>query len=74
VPHLRPPSVSHGFASFLWGLFLGAFIWAGMLAVDVSGATSFIVGAVSGFGIFLYVRVYGGEEPVRQSGRRARAR
>jgi hypothetical protein len=74
VPHLRPPAVSHGFASFLWGLFLGAFIWGGMLAVGVSGATSFIVGAVSGFGIFLLVRVYGGDEPVRQSGGRARVR
>ncbi len=74
MPHLRPPSVSHGFASFLWGLGLGAFIWAGLLAVDVSGATSFIVGSVAGFGIFLYVRVCGGDEPARQSGRRARAR
>jgi len=74
VPHLRPPSVSRGFSSFLWGLFLGAFIWGGLLAVGVSGATSFIVGAVAGLGIFVYVRVYGGDEPARQSGRGARAR
>jgi hypothetical protein len=65
--HLRLPSISRGFSSFLWGLFLGAFIWSGMLAVGVSGATSFIVGAVAGLGIFFYVRVYGGDEPQRQS-------
>jgi hypothetical protein len=65
--HLRLPSISRGFSSFLWGLFLGAFIWSGMLAVGVSGATSFIVGAVAGLGIFFYVRVYGGDEPKRQS-------
>ena len=64
--HLRMPSISRGFSAFLWGLFLGAFIWSGMLAVGVSGATSFIVGAVAGFGIFLYVRAFGGDEPAPQ--------
>jgi len=72
VAHLRPPAFSQGTSAFLWGLFLGAFIWLGMLAVGISGATSFIVGAVSGFGIFVYVRAFGGDEPARQSGRRAR--
>jgi hypothetical protein len=62
VPHLRPPAISHGVVSFLWGLFLGAFIWSGMLSVGVSGGTSFIIGAVAGFLIFLYVRVYGADE------------
>ena len=47
--HLRPPSFSAGFTSFMWGLFLGAFIWLGMLAIGISGATSFIVGASPGF-------------------------
>lgn len=62
MPHLRPPAISHGVVSFLWGLFLGAFIWSGMLSVGVSGGTSFIIGAVAGFLIFLYVRVYGADE------------
>jgi hypothetical protein len=53
--------------AFLWGLFLGAFVWGGMLAVGVSGATSFIVGAVAGFAIFLLVRVYGGDQPARRA-------
>jgi len=62
VPHLRPPSIAHGVVSFIWGLFFGAFIWSGMLSVGVTGGTSFIFGAVAGFLIFLYVRVYGADE------------
>ena len=72
VAHLRPPSFSQGTTAFLWGLFFGVLIWLGMAAVGISSATSFIVGAVAGFGIFVYVRAYGGDEPARQSGRRAR--
>ena len=64
--HLRRPSISRGVTAFLWGVLLGAYIWLGMLAVGVSGATSFIVGAVAGLGIFVLVRVYGGDEPARQ--------
>jgi hypothetical protein len=49
----------------MWGFGLGAFIWLGMLAIGITGATSFIVGAVAGFGIFVYVRVYGADERAR---------
>ena len=73
VVHLRMPSFSRGFSAFMWALFLGAFIWIGMVAIGITGATSFIVGCVAGLGIFLYVRVYGGDEPA-QSARRERAR
>jgi hypothetical protein len=58
----RPPSFDHGFISFLWGVGLGLFIWLGLLAVGVSKATSFIVAAVAGAGIFLLVRILGEEE------------
>ena len=71
--HLRLPSVSRGFSAFMWALFLGACIWIGMVAIGITGATSFIVGCVAGLGIFLYVRVYGGDEPA-QNARRERAR
>jgi hypothetical protein len=70
VPHLRPPSISHGVVSFVWALVFGLYVWLGMLAVGVSGATSFIVAAVVGAGTFLYVRIFGVEEPRRQPGRR----
>ena len=62
---LRPPSIAHGVASFLWGFGLGVFLWLGMLALGVSGATAFILGAIGGAAIFLFVRLYGEEEPRR---------
>jgi hypothetical protein len=72
VPHFRLPSIAPGVTAFIWGLLLGAFIWGGLLSVGVSGATAFIIGAVAGAAIFLYVRVYGGDQPRRQAPRRAR--
>jgi hypothetical protein len=63
--HLRPPSIDHGVISFLWAVGLGLYLWLGMLAVGVSHATAFILAAVAAFLIFLYVRVYGEEEPRR---------
>ena len=69
MPHFRLPSISHGVVSFVWGLLLGLYIWFGLVAVGVTHATAFILGAVGGFLIFLLVRVYGVEEPRRQPGR-----
>jgi hypothetical protein len=51
--------------SFLWGLGLGLYLWLGMLAIGVNGATAFILAALSGAAIFLVVRLYGGNEPRR---------
>ena len=62
---MRLPAFSHGITSFLWAIGFGVFIWLGGIAVGFSGATSFVVGAVAAFGIFLYVRVYGEDEPKR---------
>jgi hypothetical protein len=70
MAHLRPPSVSPGLSAFLWGAGLGIFIWLGLLAVGVSGGTSFIVGAVSGAAIFVLVRVSGTGGRRRQPERR----
>ena len=58
----RPPSFDHGVISFLWAAFLGLFIWVGLLAVGVSDATAFLLAIIAGFGIFLFVRLYGEEE------------
>jgi hypothetical protein len=63
--HLRPPSIDHGITSFLWALFFGLFIWIGGAAVGYSSAVSFVAGCVLGFLIFLFVRVYGEDEPRR---------
>ena len=59
--HLRPPAFSHGFTSFLCGVGLGAFVWIGLLAVDVDGARAFIFGFLAALGIFFFVLIYGGE-------------
>ena len=60
----RPPSIDHGVISFIWAIFLGAFIWVGLLAVGVNGGVAVAIAVVSAFLIFLFVRVYG-EEDVR---------
>ncbi|HZT16355.1 MAG TPA: hypothetical protein VFA19_10425 [Gaiellaceae bacterium] len=67
--HLRPPSIAHGITSFLWAFFLGLFIWIGGVAVGISGGIAFIAGCVAGFLIFLFVRVYGEDEPRPPAGR-----
>jgi hypothetical protein len=63
--HLRAPSIAHGVTSFLWAFFFFLFIWLGSVAVGVSNAVAFVAAAVAGFLIFLFVRVYGEEEPQR---------
>jgi hypothetical protein len=63
--HLRPPSIAHGVISLIWGVGLGIFVWIGLRAVGIENATAFVIGCVGGFLIFLFVRVYGEEEPRR---------
>ena len=58
--HLRPPSIARGVTSFLWAFGLGLYIWIGLLAIGVSSATAFIIGALSMGAIFLFVRTFGG--------------
>lgn len=57
--HLRPPSIDRGVTSFLWAFGLGLYMWIGLLAIGVSSATAFIVGALSVGAIFLFVRRFG---------------
>jgi hypothetical protein len=61
--HLRAPAFDHGVISFLWALLFGLLIWIGGAAVGFSSAITFIVGCVAAFLIFLFVRVYGEDEP-----------
>jgi uncharacterized protein (DUF58 family) len=62
---MRSPSVDQGVQAGIWGVSLAVIIWLGMLAVGVSGATAFIMAALSGIAIFLYVRLYGRARPQR---------
>jgi hypothetical protein len=59
--HLRAPAQSQGFASFLWGLGLGLFVWIGLLAVGIGGGAAFLFGLLTGIGIFFFVLRFGGE-------------
>ena len=59
------PAFDRGITSFLWALLFGLFIWIGGSAVGYSSGMSFVVGCVAGFLIFLFVRVYGEDEPRR---------
>ena len=68
----RPPSIDQGVQAFIWAVLLGAFIWAGLLAVGASSATAVIMAVVCFFLIFLYVRLYGENEPRRQPPARPR--
>jgi hypothetical protein len=61
----KAPSVDHGIVSFIWALVLGVLLWAFMLAVGISKPTAFIVAAVATCVIFVYVRIYGEDEPRR---------
>ena len=63
--HFRPPSIAHGITSFLWALFFFLLIWLGGISVGYPKGTTFVVAAVAGFLIFLFVRVYGEDEPRR---------
>jgi hypothetical protein len=59
----RFPAFSHGVVSFLWAVFFTVLIWIGGVAAGVSTATSFVLAVVAGAGIFLYVRIYGEDDP-----------
>jgi uncharacterized protein len=43
--------------AFMWASFFFLYLWLGMLAVDVSGATAFIFAALLGGAIYLFVRI-----------------
>ena len=62
---MRLPAFSHGVTSFIWALVFGVFIWIGGVAVGFSGATLVRRRPRRRRGIFLYVRVYGEDDPSR---------
>jgi hypothetical protein len=62
--HLRLPSIDPGVRAFLWALFLALYIWGFLLAIGIDKGTSTVVGFLSFGGIFLLVRIYGGDEEI----------
>lgn len=63
--HLRAPSIAKGVQSFLWALLFFLVLYLGMVAVDVSKATSLIISLVAAFLIFVLVRTRGDDPPLR---------
>ena len=61
--HLRAPSIDKGVSAFLWAFFFFLYLFFGMLAVGVGKGSAFIFSALAGFGIFLYIRIYGESAP-----------
>jgi hypothetical protein len=57
------PAFSHGVTSFVWAIVFGLYILLGGMAAGFSTAVSFVAAAVAAAGIFLYVRVYGEDDP-----------
>lgn len=62
--HLRLPSIDPGVRAFLWALILALYIWGFLLAVGIDKGTSTVIGLLSFGGIFLLVRIFGGEEEI----------
>jgi len=57
--HLRMPSIDKGVQSFIWAVVFFLYIFFGLKAIGIDGATSLIVALVSAFLIFLFVRTRG---------------
>jgi hypothetical protein len=54
--HLRMPSIDRGVQSFIWAVVFFLFLYFGMLAIQVSKGTAFVLSLVVSFLIFLFVR------------------
>jgi hypothetical protein len=59
----NPPSIDPGVMAFVWALLLGLYIYFGLLAIGVSGATAIVVSLVSFAAIWLFVRLRGEDRP-----------
>ena len=59
----NPPSIDPGVMAFIWALILALYIYFGLLAIGVSGATAIVVTLVSFAAIWLFVRLRGEDGP-----------
>lgn len=74
MPRLKPPalpvpklpSVPPGASAFLWAVGLSLYIFLGGLAVALeSPEVTLIISVIAGCAIFLFVRLYGEDDPNR---------
>jgi hypothetical protein len=63
--HLRPPSIDPGVSSFIWAFLLALFVWLGLLAIGISQGTALVIALLSFGAMFLFIRLQGGNDPVR---------
>jgi hypothetical protein len=63
--HLRPPSIDPGVTSFIWSFLLALFIWGGLLAIGIGQGTALLLALLSFGAMFLFIRLRGGDDPVR---------
>ena len=67
MPHPpRPPSIDQGVVAFLWAAGLAVFVYFGLIAIGMTGATAIVLALVSFAGIWLIVRVRGEDVPPRR--------
>ena len=57
--------MSHSSTSLLWAVGFALYIFVGGLAIGWTRGISLVVAGVAGFGIFLFVRMRGEDEPRR---------
>jgi hypothetical protein len=57
--HLRPPSVDKGVSAFFWAFGFFLYIWIGQLALGIGKGSAFVLAAVAGGAIFLFIRLFG---------------
>lgn len=63
--HLRPPSVDKGVSAFFWAFGFFLYIWIGQMALGINRGSAFILAAVLGGAIFLFIRLFGEGGPRR---------
>ena len=64
--HLRMPSIDRGVQSFIWAVVFFLFLYFGMLAIQISKGTAFVLSLVLSFLIVLFVRTRS-DEPVKRA-------
>jgi hypothetical protein len=61
--HLRMPSIDQGVQAFVWAFVFFLVLWLGAIALGFPGGTSFLVSFLVACGVFLLVRLRGGDYP-----------